>query len=542
MLKKYFLGLFLVFAGLWNATSQVREISDAVLFGRGTVLETQALSEKVLLPPTGEFKIFNPKESGANKVVPGKGLPKIMDPVWQKNYGKIQLKGPSLVFDAATSGSTPTDPTGAVGPNHYVNAWNSAFAIYDKQGNVLLPPAALESIGGTFEGEDEGDPIVIYDSFADRFLITQFSFTPNSFLVAISKGPDPVNDGWYTYRFETGDRIPDYPKFSVWSDGYYITTNKQFQNSESKEVVYVLERDKMLRGEEARMVGFPLPGLNVNAFYSPAGFFAVGEELPPQGNAPIIYFQDDSWEGVNQDHLKIWLINVDWENPENSTIEESQVLGEAEGVAPFISTFDGGSFTNLSQAGEYPDVDALQGALMYMTMYRRFPTHNSVVMNFVVDIDPSAAEHAGIRWYELRQGPGGGPWSVYQEGTYAPDESDRWCGSIGIDKYGNIGMGFTVLNDNPEDPVFPSLRYTGRFVADELNKMTVREISIVEGPAPNPSFRYGDYSHLTIDPVDDATFWFIGEYFANEGQRKNKVAVFKLEPEIANDVGIAEII
>src|SRR5690606_34353833 len=128
------------------------------------------------------------------------------------------------------------------------------------------------------------------------------------------------------------------------------------------------------------------------------------------------------------------------------------------GVTPFISTFDGGSFTNLAQPGDNQDVDALQGAIMYMTPYRRFATHNSVVFNFVVDIDASAAEHAGIRWYELRQDSGGGPWRVHQEGTYAPDNSDRWCGSIGIDEFGNIGMGFTVLNNNPENPTFPSLQ------------------------------------------------------------------------------------
>lgn len=547
MLRKYILLLFL-FGLSGNLVSQVDQRSKPVLSGSANAVHSSPISSRELLPPSGEFKIYNPKNRSSNIVVPGKGYPKTMDAAWQKKKGDVPSKKPILIFDAATSGSTPTDPTGAVGPNHYVNAWNSAFAIYDKEGNVLSPPADLQSIGGTFAEEDLGDPIVFYDSYADRFLITQFSDSPNSLLVAVSQGPDPVNDGWYTYRFPTGT-FPDYPKFYVWGDGYYVTTNQDpdqirapdDQGDVYNEVVYVLERDKMLQGEEAQHLGFPLPGIRVNGFYSPAGFFAVGEEAPPVGNAPILYFQDDAWLGVNEDHLKIWLVNVDWKDPLNSSIQESQTLGPAQGVTPFHSVFDGGSFRNLSQPGSAPDVDALQGAVMYPAVFRQFPSHNSVVLNFVVDIDPSVVEHAGIRWYELRQSPSGGPWSVYQEGTYAPDQSHRWCGSIGMDRFGNIGLGFTVMDDNPENPIFPSLRYTGRYAEDPLGVMTLQEQSIVEGTEVNPSNRYGDYSHLTLDPVDQETFWFIGEYFGG-GTRRNKVGVFKVAPQFVNDVGVVDIL
>ncbi len=540
MLQKYLLMCLVILLSSYNVYSQENIEAQPVLMGSSKAVPSQPLSSKELVPPIEEFKIYNPRNRGSNKIVPGKGYPKTKDAAWQKEPGEITGKKPILNFTAATSNSTPTDPTGAVGPNHYVNAWNSAFSIYDKEGNQVSPPADLSSLGGTFQGEDLGDPIVFYDEFADRFVISQFSDTPNSLLVAVSQGPDPVNDGWYTYRFETGS-LPDYPKFFVWSDGYYVTTNKNPLSPDTSEVVFVLEREKMLVGEEAQQLAFPLPGIRNNGFYSPAGFFALGDELPPEGNAPIMYFQDDAWVGVNEDHLKIWLINVDWGNPGSSSIAESQRLGGADGVTPFHSTFDGGSFINLSQPGEYPDVDALQGAIMYMTPYRRFPTHNSVVLNFVVDIDPSPAEHAGIRWYELRQNPEGGPWRVHQEGTYAPDDSDRWCGSIGMDRNGNIAMGFTVMNDNEKEPIFPSLRYTGRFDGDPSGRMTVREVSIIEGPSPNPSNRYGDYAHLTIDPVDGQTFWYNGEYFVNQS-RRNRVAVFKVEPDELNDVGIVDIV
>lgn len=522
-------------------SAQEKEISGPVYIDSAKAVISSPLSKRKLIPPSTEYKLVNPRNRGINKVVPGKGLPKTTDAALQKKMGKIPGKAPEMSFVAAVTRSTPSDPTGAAGPNHYVNAWNSAFSIFDKSGNRIVPPASLASLGGEFTNETLGDPIVLYDQFADRFIITQFSETPESFLVAVSRGPDPVNSGWYTYRFLTNGTLPDYPKISIWSDGYYLTTNKNSLTASTSQVVYVFERDQMLQGETARMLAFPLPGIKTNGFYSPAGFNATGEELPPLGSSPIIYLQDDSWDGVSEDHLKIWLIDVNWATLEASTIRESQELGLEEDVSPFNATFDGGSFSNLEQPFNAPDIDVLQATMMFMTQYRRFAAHNSVVTNFVVDIDATAAEHAGIRWYELRQESNGGPYRVYQEGTYAPDKSDRFSGSIGMDKLGNIGLGFTVLDDSPEDPIYPSIRYTGRYSGDPLGIMTVIETTIVEGLSPDPSSRYGDYSHLTIDPLDDLTFWHNAEYF--EGvDRKNRVGVFKLAPDFRNDVGIIALV
>jgi hypothetical protein len=536
-----YLSLFIFLFSL-QITAQKREISGPVYIDSAKAVHVSAISQRKLKAPSVEFKIVNPRNRGINKVVPGKGLPKAVDKTRQDKFGELPSKKPILSFDAVVSRSTPTDPTGAAGPNHYVNGWNSAFSIFDKNGNQVSPPASLASIGGTFTNETLGDPIILYDEFADRFLITQFSDTPESFLVAVSQGSDPVNDGWFTYRFSTNGVLPDYPKISVWSDGYYVTTNKNANSASTSQVVYVLERDKMLVGEEfAKVISFPLPGVNTNGFYSPAGFHAMGGELPPIGNSPIVYMQDDAWAGISEDHLKLWNINVNWNSPMSSTIQESQELGTANGVSPFIATFDGGSFSNLNQPNDGPDVDALQAAMMYMTQYRRFPGYNAVVMNFVVDINPTAAEHAGIRWYELRQDRNGGPWRVHQEGTYAPDKSDRFSGSIGMDKEGNIGLGFTVLDDSPQRPVFPSIRYTGRYANDPLGIMTLQETSIVEGRSINPRNRYGDYAHLTIDPSDDLTFWHNAEYFDGL-DRKNRVGVFRLAPDFNNDVGIIAVV
>jgi len=537
-----YLSLFFFLISL-QVTAQKREIMGPVYMDSAKAVSVSAISKRKLKAPSVEYEVVNPRNRGINKVVPGKGLPKAMDKVRQDKLGELPAKSPILSFDAVVTRTTPTDPTGAVGPNHYVNGWNSAFSIFDKNGNQLSPPASLASIGGEFTNETLGDPLILYDEFADRFLITQFSETAEEnfgYLVAVSQGPDPVNDGWFTYRFST-NALPDYPKISVWSDGYYLTTNKNANSASTSQVIYVFERDSMLVGKTAKMLSFPLPGVNTNGFYSPAGFHAIGGELPPKGNSPIVYLQDDAWAGVSEDHLKLWNINVNWNSPMSSTIEESQELGAASGVSPFIATFDGGAFSNLNQPNDGPDVDVLQATMMYMTSYRRFPNYNAAVMNFVVDVDPSAAEHAGVRWFELRQDRNGGPWRVHQEGTYAPDKSDRFCGSIGIDKEGNIGLGFTVLDDSPSNPVFPSIRYTGRYATDPLGIMTVQETSIVEGRSIDPSSRYGDYAHMTIDPVDDLTFWHNAEYFDGL-ERKNRVGVFKLSPDFNNDVGIIAVV
>jgi PKD repeat protein len=476
---------------------------------------TVQLANGTFRPAEDRKKEFNPKRWGSNNSVPGKGLPNGNDPLWEIQ-SKAPLKSgkaPILTFEAASASSTPTDPTGAVGPNHFVNSWNTAFRIWDKNGNPLT---AAASLGTIFPGT-LGDPIVVYDRYADRFMLTEFF--SNGFDVAISQGPDPVNDGWYVYRFNT-NTFPDYPKFSVWSDGYYITANKDQNTAGSSQVVFVLNRDQMITGSASvQMLGFPLTGIVTSGFYSPLGFNCNGPSLPPPGNAPIVYMQDDAWSGVSADHLKIWTINVNWSVPANSTISSPQIIN----TQPFDGLFDGGSFSNLPQPSG-GDIDALQATIMYMAQYRRFPTYNSAVFNFVVDLN-GADNYSGIRWYELRQSNDGAPWTIHQEGTYAqPGGHSAFCGNMCMDANGNIGLAYTIVSASQ----YPSLRFTGRYASDPPGQMTLAEEIIATGTQSNPSTRYGDYAQMTIDPTDDATFWSIGEYF--NGGRKNHVGVFQIAP------------
>ncbi len=525
--KFYFLTLF-VFCS-FGLLAQQRGSMKASSFGEAAYkIDIPALaSMKNIISAKNFGQKVPPKRRGKNEFVAGKGFPKNGDPlkaVQQKSASRAAITNEIASFDAHI-GTVLNDATGAIGPNHYVYAFNSGFGILDRNGNVLLPEASLATL---FPGESLGDPVVVYDNFADRFIIMQFSNTPNGFLIAVGQGPDPVNDGWFTYRFNTGS-FPDYEKLSIWSDGYYITANKDQNNPSGNDVVFAVERDEMLAGNpNAQFVGFPLPGAETNGFYSPGGSNVTGTTLPPVGAShSIIYLQDDSWSGVSNDHLKVWTTDVNWANPASSTISQPQEIS----TTPFDSVFDGGSFQNLDEPGNGPDIDALQATMMYMTQYRRFATHNSMVLNFVVDLDGTDSL-AGIRWYELRQTADNQPWTIFQEGTYVqPDGLSAFCGSIAQDAQGNIGLGYTVVSSS----VFTSLRYTGRLASDPLGTMTAVEQVSANGDAQNnrSDGRYGDYGQMTIDPLDDMTFWHIAEYMKGPSPnvRRSHVVAFKLEPD-----------
>ena len=230
----------------------------------------------------------------------------------------------------------PTDPSLAVGPDHVFVVFNTGFIIYDKDGNALTgqisPNPTIFPNGGCC------DLTASYDNAADRWVIT---FLGSGAQIAVSDGPDPVNDGWYTYTIPS---VSDYQKLSVWSDGYYITDNTT--NSSSR--IYALERDAMLAGDpNAQVIGFPLPGIATNGFYSPQAINVTDDNLPAAGSAPIVYLQDDAWGGVSEDHIKLWTVDVDWDTPGNSTISQPNEIT----TTPFISVFDNASFQNLTQPG-----------------------------------------------------------------------------------------------------------------------------------------------------------------------------------------------
>jgi len=474
-----------------------------------------------------EIKII-PNNIRANEKVDFTGLPiDGNDPIIQAEKGR---NNPSYTLEqnfdgistSESGGATPPDPSGAVGPNHYINAVNSVLKIFDKQGDLLVGPTSLGNFLGN--GTNGGDPIIMYDQLADRFFVSQFGAATNSLVIGVSETPDPTG-AYFVYEF-VFDNFPDYPHYSIWHDGYYLTANK------SGETVYVLERDVILNGgDDPQIVGFSLPGIvvNTNTVKSVATANILGFNYVENSPGYVTYLQDDGWsQSITNDHLKIWEVNIDWITASNSTISDPIEVP----LNPFDSVFAPFGSGDLEQPGTGQKIDMIGGIISYAANYRMFQNHNSWVITFNVDIDGN--DTSGIRWVELRNN-NSDDWSVYQEGTYAPDDGNsRFMGSSSIDLQGNIGLGFNIGSSTL--PV--GISYTGRYASDPLGEMTQAETVIVDGIGVQTySNRFGDYSHLTMDP-DGFTFWHTAEYFKETNEWQSRIASFNLSAGFENDLSV----
>ena len=444
---------------------------------------------------------------------------------------------PILNFDGQDyTGVVPPDTVGDVGIEYYIQMVNSSggsdFTIYNKSdGSVALGPITLDTLpeaDGTPGEFGDGDPIVLYDHLADRWLLSEFSETENGLSVFISQTDDPTDNLWNHYFFETPE-FPDYPKFAVWDDAYYVSTN------ESNPAVYALDRENMLLGDTARPLqrfeAPPLAGFSFQALI-PSDL----DGLAPPEDSPNFFMRhrDDEVHnpGVNdptQDFLEIWEFNADFDAPVNSTFGLATTIPVAEFDSDLCGLF---SFSCFDQpGGDTPDLDPLREVIMHRLQYRNFGTHETLVGNFVTDLD--GTDRGGIRWFELRKS-GSEPWTLFQEGTIAFDEDNRWMGAISMDGSGNIGLGYNVSSET----TFPSIRYTGRLATDPLETMPQGEFTLVDGTGAHFSNRWGDYSAMSVDPVDDSTFWFTGEYALASGEWATRIGSFSFSPvEIEPIVG-----
>lgn len=479
---------------------------------------------------TSEIKIIRNRMRAPRKVVEN-ALPLHGDASTQTSYGLLNTLALEQNFDGANAAegqATPPDPSGAVGPNHYVHAVNLVIKIFDKEGNLLTGPAPLSSIWGN--GVNNGDPIILYDQLADRWFLSQFNVATNGLLIAVSETSDPTG-AYFTYEFPL-DSFPDYPHYSVWDNAYFMTANKG-----SGANTYALDRVALLNGDpNPQLVGFNLPGIaaNPNTVFSPEPANLLGTAIDANTPGYVVYLQDDGWDpNILNDHLKIWEIDLDWVNTMNSTI--SDVPLELE-TLPFESTFAPFGTGDVSQPGTFQKIDMIGGVISYMTNFRKFETYNSMIITFNVDV--SGTDRSGIRWFELRNTTGT-PWTIFQEGTYAPDDGlSRFMGSAAIDAIGNIGLAFNIASAT--EPV--GIRYTGRFKDDILGTMTVAETTIVDGVGVQTSTnRFGDYSHLTMDP-NNFTFWHTAEYFSQDDFWTTRIASFSLSSGFENDIGAVNIV
>jgi len=504
------------------------EVIQGTFIGKTIPLRDFPTVENNLNMDPKTLTIF-PNKSRYNAQVNEDALPIGIDNNAQNTFGGINsfpLEQNFIGASASESGFLPPDPTGAVGPNHYVHSVNSIVKIFDKTGTLLTGPTALGTFLGI--GSNSGDPIVLYDQLADRYFVSEFGSLSNSLAIGVSDTNDPTG-AYNVYQFSL-DAFPDYPHYSVWPDAYYLTANKGGTNK-----VYAIERDVMLAGgANPQIVGFPLPGSvqNTNTVLSPEPANLTGTSFPADVPGYIVYLQDDGWSGVTFDHLKVWEIEVDWVTIGNSTISTALEIP----TDPFNSVFAPFGTGDVGQPGTSNKIDMIGGVISFAANYRSFGTHNSWVITFNTDIDGN--DTSGVRWIELRN-DSSNPWTVFQEGTYAPaDGHSRFMGSAAMDAAGNIGLGFNIAS-----VTLPAgIRYTGRFDGDPLGQMTVAETTIVDGVGVQTTTnRFGDYSHLTMDP-DNFTFWHTAEFFSSNNQWRTQVASFSLSGGFTADVGISDIV
>jgi len=450
----------------------------------------------------------------------------------------------------------PPDPVGDVGPNHYVEMVNLAYAVYDKSGNLLAGPFDTGTLWAGFPIEDctdpSGDPIVLYDQQVNRWILSQFTTRGTPFYyncVAVSKTPDPTGE-YYLYAFQTQRDMtptdppieayyfPDYPKYGVWTDSYLMTTRDFGDLGGYGVSVYALEKAKMISGNpKARAVQFFLDSEVVPINLIGDGLLPAdidGHRRPQaQVPAPIVGSQDNDFlpYGATFDALNVFELSVRW----NSKPEAWFTLAAQLPVAAFDSVFPCAPTSRdclpqpgISNPAQKLDILSYRQRVTHRLAYRNFGGHESMVTNQSVEAQPGIA---GVRWYELRRVDG--QYSVYQQGTYSPDSVNRWMGSAAMDRDGNMAIGYSVVDGVS---VYPGIRYTGRLAGDPLGQMTLGEGTIVNGTGVQltTNSRWGDYTSLNVDPTDDCTFWYVNEYYTAASQASSlagwltRIGSFKL--------------
>ncbi len=420
------------------------------------------------------------------------------------------------VYPPDTEGDIGYDP--ATQKKFYVQWINLHYAIWDVTNGtpvMVISPTLGNSLwsgfGGPCETYNDGDPIVLFDQLSNRWLMSQFAVTaaPYYQCIAISQTANPTGS-WYRYAFQwDATKMNDYPKFGVWPDGYYLTVN-QFNNGTTwgGAGVAVFERSQMLLGQTARMVKFDLYSVNTNfGGMLPADW--DGNSPPPAGAPNTFAEVDDNVlsKALGPDAMRLWQFHVDWTNTANSSFGINGTPNYTLTVAPFDAmpcTVDVVT-SCVPQLGTSVGLDVIGDRLMHRAVYRNINGHETLLINHTVN---GGGGVAGIRWYEVRD-VGTAPY-IYQQSTYAPDSTYRWMGSIAMDHMGNIALGFSASSSS----IYPAIRYAGRLASDPLNTLAQGEATIINGTGAQTGTRnrWGDYSAMTVDPVDDCTFYYTQEY------------------------------
>lgn len=476
-----------------------------------------------------------------------------LDPLVDRQFGMPTVRGnlrfetPVINVAGDATQASPPDSTGEVGTSHFVEAVNgaggSSIRIFNKSDGSLaagpfqLNSAAFAGPGANACGTGGGDPVVMFDELAKRWVLTEFSSTSGrSLCVYVSSGSNPVATTWSRYAFKM-PAFPDYPKYGVWPNAYFVGANEG--GTAGARPVYAMERAKMLAGLPAAFQRITTPKLQGFGFDVIVPADLDGNQPPPSG-APGLFLRhrDDEAHvpGSNnptRDQLQLYSLDVNFSNPANTVltgpinIEIAEFSSDLAGLSTF-SVFPQPTAAGLPNGTM---IDALREPIMNKLVYRNFIDYEVLVGNLISDIDGN--DTGGIRWFELRRvGGSANPWTLHQEGTYAgagpvQDGADRWMGATSMDESGNIAMGFSVVRDTAP-PIWPSLRYVGRLDDAPLGSMGTAEITLAAGTGTHPNARWGDYHQMSVDPVDGCTFWFVGEYMPT-AQKGTRIGAFRFE-------------
>jgi len=328
---------------------------------------------------------------------------------------------------------------------------------------------------------------------------------------AISTGPDPLGT-YYRYQF-VRPLFPDYPRPAVWPDGYYVPTSTG--DNVIQKHAYVVDRAKMLKGEDATEQGVIIDGVN---FLNNADL--DGKQLPPAG-APNIMMAAGGVQLkkiMEDDGIYVWKFHVDWNDPSKTKVEGPEKIS----VAPYHYLGDGQLTECVPQPGTEQRLDAQGDKIMARLVYRRIGKRESIVAVHSVN---TSAGGGGVRWYEFRLDDKRDV-KLYQQGTYAPGGFYRWMASPAIDALGNIGIGYSFGGT----PHFAGQRFAGRLSDDPLGILALREAVLVEGEAAQTNTRrWMDYAQTAMDPTDDRTIWYVGDYLKKgASDYSTRIGAFRL--------------
>lgn len=441
--------------------------------------------------------------------------------------------GPVTSFDglsyAGSCGGTscgaghPPDTNGDVGPTYYIQTINTAVGIFNKSTGSQVAAFTFDALmsqgnfGNLCDTSNFGDPVVLYDTFADRWIITDFAFTvdgsgnvtnpPGAFqCFAVSQSGNPVTGGWYFYSLAVTDALNDYPKLGIWPDGIYMSANMfafpaggAFQNVR----VWALDKASMYAGHPAQSVSFDVGTvLGQSPFTLLPSNARVQTGTPPAGRPNLFTGLMDF------NAIRVWKFHVDWATPANSTFTgpSSSLTGSSWSLPP--ATVPSKSGNNL---------DTLSYRLMVQNQYTNIGGVESLWDAHTVA--GSSGSQAAVRWYQVPVTGGTVGGSTLQAGTYNPDTDNRFVPSVAANRNGDMAIGYTAAGST----LFPAIRYAGRLAVDPASTITLTEASLIDGTGTQVGLcggsacsRWGDYSAMTLDP-DGCTFWYTAQYYATSG-------------------------